>query len=120
MGIEEQVTALTEDLEQLRNRLVTETEEHDQSKVLLQEEQDRVYAQEEQDRVYAQEEQEEQDRVYAQEEQEEQDRVYAQEEPVENLEEKINGQLFPVDLAGSEKAGKTGASGQIVEEANNV
>ncbi|KAL1611953.1 hypothetical protein SLS60_000176 [Paraconiothyrium brasiliense] len=47
-GIEEQVAALTEDLERLRNRLVAETQEHDQSRALLLEEQERVYAQQNQ------------------------------------------------------------------------
>lgn len=47
-GIEQQVAALTEDLEQLRTRLAAETQEHDHTKVLLQEEQDRTHAQQNQ------------------------------------------------------------------------
>jgi myosin protein heavy chain len=47
-AIEDEVDGLMQDLEELRNRLATELEGHDQTKELLQEEQDRVYAQQNQ------------------------------------------------------------------------
>lgn len=47
-GIEQQVADLMDDLEQLRNLLATTNEEHDETKILLQDEQDRVYAQQNQ------------------------------------------------------------------------
>ena len=33
---------------------------------------------------------------------------------------KITGKLYLVDLAGSEKIGKTGAEGEVLEEAKNI
>ena len=40
----------------------------------------------------------------------------------ENLEnqKKLSGKLYLVDLAGSEKVGKTGAEGQVLDEAKNI
>lgn len=40
----------------------------------------------------------------------------------ENLEnqKKLSGKLYLVDLAGSEKVSKTGAEGQVLDEAKNI
>ena len=35
-------------------------------------------------------------------------------------ETKLSGKLYLVDLAGSEKIGKTGAEGEVLEEAKNI
>ena len=35
-------------------------------------------------------------------------------------ETKLTGKLYLVDLAGSEKVGKTGAEGEVLEEAKNI
>ncbi|CAF3884398.1 unnamed protein product [Rotaria magnacalcarata] len=45
--------------------------------------------------------------------------IHVKQENVEN-EKKLTGKLYLVDLAGSEKVSKTGAEGQVLDEAKNI
>ena len=45
--------------------------------------------------------------------------INVKQENVEN-EKKLTGKLYLVDLAGSEKVSKTGAEGQVLDEAKNI